>query len=135
MKTSGVFPDYFNPGTAADENTVLTDYWLEFVAVREEVEEPAPHPNRMEAEDLHGRIESFGQRIEVLLEDQRKLRKQFEKVICTEAPRFKRESSARGWNPLDRSARQAEPSGNRKNSSLAERFRNSFLYNAIHKLG
>ncbi len=135
MKTSDVFPDCFSPGTAVDENTVLTDYWLEFVAVREEVEEPAPHPSRVEAEDLHGRIESFGQRIEVLLEDQRKLRKQFEKVICTEPPEFRRESPARDWSPLDRSARQMEPSSHRKNLSLTERFRNSFLYTAIHKLG
>lgn len=135
MRTSEVFPDYFNPGTAVDENTVLTDYWLEFITVREGFEEPASLPNRMEAEDLHGRIESFGQRIEVLLEDQRKLRKEFEKVICTEPPKFRRESSARGWSPLDRSARQAESSGKRRNLSLTERFRNSFLYTAIHRLG
>ncbi len=129
MITEGVFKDYFSAGTALDENTFITDHWLDFVAVRDEVAEPQPR-NLAATQELYEKVQDFEHKIEVLLEDQRRIRIQFDQFIPKEHPSGRTFGSGRS-NTVEPSD---NVSGMRRNRSLADRMRSSFLYAAIQRL-
>ncbi|HYK87367.1 MAG TPA: hypothetical protein VE398_01260 [Acidobacteriota bacterium] len=136
MTTAGVFQDYLRPGTTLDENTILTDYWLDFVAVRQEVEEPAHRQNPAPTGELYGRIQDLGEKLEVLVEDQRRIRRQFERSIAAARPVCG--TGLDGEPAAGRLTTQpgtgSKGRGRRQGLSLVDRFRNSTLYAAIQKL-
>jgi hypothetical protein len=150
MSTAGLFRDYLDSGTALDENTVITDYWLDFVSAREEMEEPTQTPAQSATEDLCERMLSFGQKIEALLEGHRQIRIELKKITGKSQPlimhtRFGESGtsssleSRRGSKPARSQERPHSPSQEKisvtqRTWSLADRLRSSFLYTTIQKL-
>ncbi len=138
MSSKGVISDYLNPGSALDENTILTDYWLDFVAVRQEVEEPDQPWEWSPIEDVDGGVEDFRRRIEFLQADQSDISTRIEKTVPTgplvgEA-RFGDEPNLGRQNSQPHSASRIEVFQERRSRPLADWFRKSFLYNAVQRL-
>lgn len=147
MSTARLFQDhYLNSGAALDENTVITDYWLDFVAVRAGIEGPSQTQAHTVTEDLHGKVQAFGDSIAALLEGNKKLQLELERVTCRKQPFSER---IRNWKstgfslqklsslPLQTphySSRGKDRFSVRRLRSIADRFRDSFLYNTIQKL-
>lgn len=150
MSKAGAFGDYFNSGAALDENTVITDYWLDFVTVREEMDEPTQTQTQTATEELYNKVQDLGHRIEALLEGRRQIQIELERFSRNDQPLSKRPLHRESGNPPAhapaRSAAPARPhepyrpvgeiddAGARRNWSLADRLRNSFLYTTIRKL-
>ncbi len=132
MITDGVFRDYFDAGTTLDENTFITDYWLDFVAVRDEVAEPRQN-DRSATQELYEKVQDFEHRIEVLLEDQRRIRVQFDQFIPKERSPDPTSYSS-GLKKKTASSKSNQIPNTRANRSLAELFRRTLLYTAIQKL-
>ena len=107
-----LIPDIFTPGPTPDENTVITDYWLDFVAAREETEEPLANRTQNLAQDLNAKVEEPSPRIET------------KGPSSTEFP---------ASQECRRSGPKSDVSGARRNSSFAEWLHNSFLYSAFQK--
>lgn len=137
MSSADRFRDYSDPGLTLDENTIITDYWLDFVAVRQEVEEPAP-PAGVPAERLKEEMRDFGHRIAALLEDQKRMRAQFDKFTAqeksVELPARAAERNLGAGNTVRDCAGGRADFSSGRNWSLADRFRNSFLFTTIQKL-
>jgi hypothetical protein len=66
MGIAETFRDYLGTGATPDENTVLADYWLDFVSVREEAREPSF--SRQTADALSGQLQDIERRIAALKE-------------------------------------------------------------------
>jgi hypothetical protein len=146
MSTARLFrDDYLNSGAALDENTVITDYWLDFVVVRAGTEEPSQTQAHIVTEDLHERVQDFGHSIEALLEGSKQLQLELERITCRKQPFSER---IREWestsislqklssDPLRTHHYSAEGKDRfraRRQRSIADRFRSSFLYNTIQK--
>ena len=75
MSIAGALRDDFGPGAPLDENTLLTDYWLDFVSVREEARECSLP--RQSADALSDQLQDIEQRIAALREDQNHILEMF----------------------------------------------------------
>ena len=133
-----------------DENTVITDYWLDFVAARVGIDTPSQAQTQIVAEGLHERMQDFGHSIESLLEGSRKLQLELEKITCTKQSFSERipdwgstnislqdSMQILGAAPLPArqlSAGEEDHSSACRQRSIADRFRSSFLYTKIQKL-
>jgi hypothetical protein len=137
--------DYLNSRATLDENTVVTDYWLDFVAVRAGIDEPSQTQTHIVTEDLHERVQDFGHSIEALLEGSRQLQLELERITCRKQPFSERirewESTSFSLQKLSSvplpahhySAEEKDGSNARRQRSIADRFHSSFLYHTIQK--
>lgn len=73
MSTARSVEDYFGPNSVENENVLMTNYWLEYVAARDGRDVPTSKP--FAAEDLQAKLYNFTQRMTAVLENQARLRK------------------------------------------------------------
>ncbi len=71
--------DYPTTGPQVNENTLITDYWLDFMAARGDRESQSSNP--LPALELQHRWKDLVRRINDLLSDQAKLRQVFETAL------------------------------------------------------
>ncbi len=132
MSGPGGFQDYNSPAKSPDENTIITNYWLEFVTARQETEDP-PRPPRPSDGELYAKVKDFGRRIEDLLADNESIRAQLEKLHSPEPPH-----GAGGPEAAASGSEDAAPAGDapraRRNRSLAEWLRDGPIGAAIRRL-
>ena len=72
MSKARLLQDYLIPGNAENENTLITDYWLEFVAATDQ-REPAP-VMRFSEEDIREKLRSFQQQMSAVIHNHESLR-------------------------------------------------------------
>jgi hypothetical protein len=72
MSKARLLQDYLIPGTAENENTLITDYWLEFVAATDQ-REPAP-VMKFSEEDIREKLRSFQQQMSAVIRNHESLR-------------------------------------------------------------
>jgi hypothetical protein len=135
MSSIDRFRDYVDPGLASDENTIITDYWLDFVAVRQENDEPAPAA-RTAADGLPDKMPDFEHWVRALLEDRKRMRVQFEIPVGPE-PSLNNQTcdcEQKAVNAVRTAAGGRAAFCPGRNWSLADRFRNSFLFTTLQKL-
>jgi hypothetical protein len=73
MSKARLLQDYLIPGSAENENTVITNYWLEFVAARDEREQTIAAVNFTEAE-LHEKVREFQRQMNTVIRNNQSLR-------------------------------------------------------------
>jgi len=72
MSKARLLQDYLIPGTAENENTLITDYWLDFVAATDQVD--AAPVMRFSEEDIHEKLRSFQQQMSAVIRNHESLR-------------------------------------------------------------
>lgn len=78
MSKARLFLDYPNPDTAENENTIITNYWLEYVAASDERDQASPaRPAEVELRD---RLRDFQQEMDAVIRDGENLRNALESV-------------------------------------------------------
>ncbi len=73
MSKARLLQDYLIPGSAENENTVITNYWLEFVSARDEREQTVPAIKFTEAE-LHEKVRQFQRQMNTVIRNNQSLR-------------------------------------------------------------
>ena len=73
MSKARLLQDYLIPGSAENENTVITTYWLEFVAARDEREQAVSAVRFTEAE-LHEKVREFQRQMNTVIRNNQSLR-------------------------------------------------------------
>ncbi len=72
MSRARLLQDYLIPGSAENENTLITNYWLEFVAARDEREQvPAV---KFTESDLRERVREFQKQMNAVIRNNESLR-------------------------------------------------------------
>jgi hypothetical protein len=72
MSKARLLQDYLIPGNAENENTLITDYWLEFVAATDG-QDPAPLMKFSEA-DIREKLRDFQQQMSAVIRNHESLR-------------------------------------------------------------
>ncbi len=141
MSTARSVDDYIVAGTLENENVLIADYWLEFVAARD-VREPA---KQQQSEDLHVGMRGFSQRMSLILDNQDKLRAAFGKVPSEpvtqttpdfSAPPAAENSDVRAGSSPASSTDHPDLSGPfaRGKQFVSSCLRDSFVLNVLEKL-
>ncbi len=73
MSKARLLQDFLIPGNAENENTIIANYWLEFVSARDEREQ-APIVRFTES-DLRDRMREFQRQMSAVVRDHENLRK------------------------------------------------------------
>lgn len=141
MSTATVLTDRPHPISEKDENTIITDYWLNFMSVRQQDENHESAPRNREIEL---KVEDFCRRLNTLSLERRTLVTGLERMRQDVWREFARDSRPSPSNNINGSALSqlhmakpdqlrgpfAEPS----RDSLLGRVRSSGLYLTIQKL-
>jgi hypothetical protein len=72
MSKARLLQDFLIPGNAENENTLITDYWLEFVAATDQ-RDPEPMMKFSE-EDIREKLRSFQQQMSAVIRNHESLR-------------------------------------------------------------
>jgi hypothetical protein len=72
MSKARLLQDYLIPGSAENENTLITDYWLEFVAATDQRD--AVPVMRFSEEDIREKLRSFQQQMSAVIRNHESLR-------------------------------------------------------------
>jgi hypothetical protein len=72
MSKARLLQDYLIPGNAENENTLITDYWLEFVAATDG-QDPSP-VMRFSEEDIREKLRDFQQQMSAVIRNHESLR-------------------------------------------------------------
>jgi hypothetical protein len=73
MSKARLLQDYLIPGTAENENTLITNYWLEFVSARDEREQMLPTVRFTET-DLREKVRDFQKQMNMVTRNNESLR-------------------------------------------------------------
>ncbi len=73
MSKARLLQDFLIPGKAENENTLIANYWLEFVSARDEREEATPI--RFTESDLRERMREFQKQMNAVVRDRESLHK------------------------------------------------------------
>lgn len=73
MSTARVTHELMSPEASVDENRIISDCWLDYMAAHDDSQNPAAS-TPAEDEEIKELVERFGKRLEGVLETQKKLR-------------------------------------------------------------
>ena len=97
MSTARSADDFLVTGTLENENTLMTDYWLEFVAAHDG--RAIRPPNSFAIEEIQARLQIFVQKINGLIENQAEMRRTLDTVFPEIQSPISKETAVEGTAP------------------------------------